>query len=163
MLNKLVIPDALPPQEIKGYKLPATNENLLGWDFVARHMTEAQYYWLATVNSSGQPHTVPVWGIWYENRVHFDGSPHTKWARNLALNPKIAVHLPSGERVVIIEGRVQMLEDDDIDEPTWEILDTTYRKKYSTLQGSPYYVVHPHKVLAWDTITLESMTRWQFE
>lgn len=163
MLPKLVIPQPQPPHNIPGYKLPQGNEKLLTWEFVAKQADEAKYYWLATVNSLGQTHSVPVWGIWYMNRVHFEGSPQTRWARNLAQNPNITVHLPDAEKVVIVEGKVQMIEDDALTSEEWDILDTAYRKKYSSLHGSPYFVVHPRKVLAWDNPNLGTMTRWIFE
>jgi general stress protein 26 len=163
MLPELTIPQPQPPRDIPGYKLPQVNEQLLTWDFVARQADQAKYYWLATVSPSGQPHTVPVWGIWYMDRVHFEGSPQTRWARNLAQNTNIAVHLPDGEQVVIIEGKVQMIGDDELTSEEWNTLDSAYREKYSVLHGSPYYVVHPKKVLAWDTPSLATMTRWVFE
>lgn len=162
MLAKLSIPNPCPPEKIPGYHLPENTDNLLSWAFVAQQMSQSRYYWLNTVSPNGHPHAVPVWGIWHENRVHFDGGPQTRWARNLMYNSQIAVHLPDGDKVVIIEGRVQILEDNDLDGTAWQQLDALYRAKYTLDHGSPYWVVHPQKVLAWDTETLESMTRWLF-
>ena len=56
--------------------------------------------------------TVPLWGIWHENRVHLDGSPQTGWAQNLVRNPQVAVHLPDAEKVMIIYGDTWTIEDD---------------------------------------------------
>lgn len=114
MLPALHVPDPIPPQALKGYGLPETAENLLTWDFVDQQMTAARYYWLGTSNAESHQHAVPVWGIWYENRVYFDGSSQTRWARNLSQNPHIAVHLPDPEKVVVIEGRVQTLHVDNL-------------------------------------------------
>ena len=163
LLNDLVIPDPVLPQNPAGYELPTSTSDLLTWDYVDKRMSEAMYYWIATSDATGQPHTVPLWGIWYKNRVHFDGSPKTRWARNLIQNPKIAVHVPHATEVVIIEGRAQIIEDDDIDDATWDILDNTYRTKYETNEGSPYWVVMPQKVIAWDAQKLDHMTRWLFD
>lgn len=163
LLDDLIIPEPVLPQNPAGYELPTTPSALLGWDFVAKRMSEAPYYWIATADANGRPHTIPLWGIWYKNRVHFDGHPKTRWARNLIQNPKVAVHVPNAQEVVIIEGRAQIIEDDDIDETTWQILDRTYQTKYKTTEGSPYWVVMPQKVIAWDAHRLDHMTRWLFE
>lgn len=42
-------------------------------------MSETEFYWISSVSKDGIPHAVPVWGIWFENRKFFDGSPKTKW------------------------------------------------------------------------------------
>lgn len=162
MLPELVIPVPQPPREIPNYHLPTTTENLLTWDFVVEKMTPAEFYWLNTASPAGEPHSAPVWGIWYKNRVHFDGSPKTLWARHLIKNPHIAVHLPDAQSVVMIEGQARIIEDNEIDSATWDELDTLYRTKYRINHGSPYWVVYPRKVLAWDTADLKRMTRWIF-
>lgn len=163
MSSKLVIPDPIPPHNIPHYGLPETNEKLLSWDFVSHHMTNARHYWLATTGPDECPHTMPVWGIWHEERVFFDGSLQTKWARNLAQNPNILVHLPSAEQVVIINGYIKTRKTDN-ENFDWRKLDTLYQQKYNTKNyGEPYFVVHPRKVLAWDAAKLETMTRWIFE
>lgn len=163
MLQPIVIPAPRPAKKIPGYKMPETPENLLTWDFVATQMTRAKHYWISTVFADGRPHVVPVWGIWLDNRFHFEGSPKTAWARNLFANPRIAVHLPDGDKVVILEGTAHTIEDDEIDAAAWHLLDTTYQTKYQVTQGSPYWYVQPQKVLAWDGETLHTMTRWLFD
>lgn len=162
MLPELVIPTPTPPTPIPNYKLPTNTDALLSWAFVDQHMSAAMFYWISTTRPDGRPHAVPVWGIWYGNRLYFEGSPLTRWAQNLAHNPHIAVHLPSAEQVVLIEGRVQVFNDDDLTAAEWALLDTTFRTKYAIDWGSPYMVVHPHAALAWDAPTLGRMTRWTF-
>ena len=162
-MNLLTIPKAQPVKKIPGYKMPEDERGLLSWDFVAEQMNQSRYYWLNTTLADGRPHAVPVWGIWHENRVYFDGSYKTAWSINLTRDPRIAVHLPDGNQVVMIEGIAHMIGDDEIDKATWATLDTTYQRKYNVAQGSPYWVVFPHKVLAWDNANLQSMTRWIFK
>jgi general stress protein 26 len=163
MLKKLVIPAAVLPYQTPVYKLNNDPSKLLSWDFVVQRMTQARHYWLATTSLDGQPHSTPVWGLWHENRLHIEGNPNSRWIRNLQQNPQISVSLPSGDKVVIIEGNVQFIEDDELDEAAWERLDTAFQTKYAVEQGSPYIVVHPRKIMAWDTEGLETMTRWIFE
>ena len=42
--------------------------------------------------------------LWLDGRFWYDGSPQTRHVRNLTANPSCALHLESGERVVILEG-----------------------------------------------------------
>ena len=112
MLQNLTIPAPESPQPIEGYGLPTTPQ--LDWSFVSERMAAAQYYWINTADTDDsdapQPHAAPLWGIWHGDRIHFDGSPQTRWARNLIAHPAIAVHPPDAENVVIIEGfRVALL------------------------------------------------------
>lgn len=156
------IPIPQPARKVHGYKMPETNERLLSWQFVEDEMTSARYYWIATVNPTPQPHVVPVWGIWYAGRFHFEGGPATKWMRNIRSNPRITVNLPSEERVVILEGNANVLADDELSAEEWERLDSAFQKKYAVSQGSPYLYVVPRKVIAWNGADLQTMTRWIF-
>lgn len=162
MLESLTIPAPQPVKKVPGYKMPESAEHLLDWQFVVDQMTHAQYYWIASVNRKSAPHVVPVWGIWFENRVYFDGSPQTGWARNLQANGQIAVHLPSGEQVVVVEGYAKTLADDELNAAEWALIDGIYQKKYNVQTGSPYWYVDPTKVIAWDGGDLLTMTRWIF-
>lgn len=162
MLPKLTIPAPQPPKPLPGYDLPASHERLLTWAFVVEQMTASDFYWLASTYPDGRPHTVPLWGVWFEDRLHVDGGPQTRWARNLFANPKVSVHVPSAEQVVIIEGTARDLDDPDLDAATWKRLDTLFQRKYKVEEGSPYWVIEPRLVLAWDGPTLETMTRWVF-
>jgi general stress protein 26 len=163
MLAPLQIPNPQPARKVPGYQMPETSEALLQWDFVSNQADSATYYWIACVNKRNGPHVAPLWGIWHENRVHFDGSPHTGWAQNLRKNPQIVVHLPSAEQVVVIEGSATTYDDDALSEEEWAILDGKYRTKYSVAKGSPYWYVEPRKILAWNGGDLKAMTRWLFQ
>lgn len=160
MLPQLIIPLPEAPAELPGYGLP--DKPMLDWAFVAERMSAASYYWIATAGPDGEPHTVPLWGVWHDDRLHFDGSPETRWARHLRANPAVAAHPPDAENVVIIEGQARMLADDELTEGEWARLDNQYQAKYDS-EGSPYWVVEPRLVLAWDGVRLGTMTRWRFE
>ena len=163
MLKQIVIPEAGPARKVKGYQMPEMKENLVSWDFVAEQMVQSRHYWISTVFADGRPHAVPVWGIWHENRFHFEGGMQTAWGQNILKNPHIAVHLPSADKVVMIEGTAHIIQDDEIDDETWEILDTTFQRKYQVDKGSPYLYVQPKRVMAWDGEALTTMTRWVFD
>lgn len=160
MLPTLVIPDPEAPRPIPGYGLP--DRPALDWSFVAERMTAARYYWINTVDAQCRPHSAPLWGVWHGDRVHFDGRPQTRWARNLLTNPAVAVHPPDAEQVVMIEGLARPLADDELSAAGWAALDAPYRAKYAVAEGSPYWFVEPRLVLAWDGANLGTMTRWRF-
>jgi general stress protein 26 len=163
MLKQIIIPDAIPAKKVKGYKMPETKEKLVSWDFVTEQMSQSRHYWISTVFPDSRPHVVPVWGIWFENRLHFEGSLQTGWGKNLLNNPHIAVHLPSADQVVMIEGTAHIIQDNEIAEETWNLLDSTFQSKYQVDKGSPYIYVKPKRVLAWDGEELTTMTRWLFD
>lgn len=158
-LPNLVVPPPEAPRPIPGYGLPAAPA--LDWSFVAERMAAADCYWIAGAGPDGRPHAVPLWGVWHANRLHFDGSPDTRWARNLLANPAVVAHPPDPARVVIIEGRARPLGDDELTVDEWAILDGAYQAKYK-MAGSPYWFVEPALVLAWDGMNLGTMTRWRF-
>jgi len=86
----------------------------------------------------------------------------TAWGKNILNNPHIAVHLPSAEKVVLIEGTAPIIQD-EIDDATWNLLDSTFQSEYQVDKGSPYIYLKPKRVLAWDGEELTTMTRWLFD
>ena len=94
---------------IPGYGIPDSREGLLDWGWAEERLTRALPYWVATVPPDRRPHTTPVWGIWVDGALHFEGGPHTRRGRNLAANPAVAVHVERGDEVVIVEGTAEGL------------------------------------------------------
>ena len=88
----------------EGYGLPQTTEGTLSWSAVEERLVAATSYWLATTRPDGRPHVVPRWGVWLEGRFFYDGAPTTRHALNAEANPACALHLESGDEVVIVEG-----------------------------------------------------------
>jgi nitroimidazol reductase NimA-like FMN-containing flavoprotein (pyridoxamine 5'-phosphate oxidase superfamily) len=100
-------PSATRPVMPAGYGVPETHDGLLEWSWAVERLEPAATYWFATTRPDSRPHTMPAWGVWLEDALYFEGSPATRRARNLAGNPSVAVHLESGEEVVILEGRAE--------------------------------------------------------
>jgi PPOX class probable F420-dependent enzyme len=66
-----------------------------------------QILWLVTVRPDGQPQASPVWFLWDGQAFLVFSQPTARKLRNLAANPRVAVHLDSdgaGGDVVTIEG-----------------------------------------------------------
>ncbi len=63
--------------------------------------------WLTTVRADGQPQTSPVWFLWDGESLLLYSKPDAQKLRNLAGNPRVALHLDSdgvGGDIVSVEG-----------------------------------------------------------
>jgi PPOX class probable F420-dependent enzyme len=89
---------------------------------------------LATVLPDGAPHSVPLWVSTHGDHIAILTGPHSRKARNLRRDPRIALSLAPADnpyQPVIVRGRVvQWIEDDS----AWEIVDRI-STKYT---GGPY-------------------------
>jgi nitroimidazol reductase NimA-like FMN-containing flavoprotein (pyridoxamine 5'-phosphate oxidase superfamily) len=141
---------------------------MLTWDQVVSRLADAQNYWLCTVRPDGRPHAVPKWGVWVEQKLYFDGSPETRHARNIVKNPRVVVHLESGEKAVILEGVCEPVGTPDAS--VAEVVARGYTRKYEGRGYAPkptqwdeggLYVVTPFKVLAWTNFA-EDPTKFVF-
>lgn len=144
---------------IPGYGIPASVEGVLPWSHVEERMAQSRNYWVGTVRPDGQPHVVPVWGVWVEGTLYFGGGPETRWSRNLAANPQVAVHLENGDDVVIVEGSVEQISDPS--HPLTGRIDEAYEAKYQMRHGLPFWVLRPHLAFAWSKFP-DNTTRWRF-
>ena len=152
----------------KDYGVPEHSEGLLPWEQVTERLAAAKNYWICTTRPDGRPHATPIWGVFFEGNVYFDGSPETRRGKNLAANPAITVHLESGDEVVIVEGTVAQITPPD--RAFAERLAATYTAKYAAQNYSPspdtwnngglYRVTH-RTVIAWTKFP-DDMTRWRF-
>ena len=144
--------------------------DLLPWSHAHERLAEAQIYWIASVRPNGQPHLSPIWGVWLDNVLFFDGSPQSRRSRNIAANPSIAVHVErgnAGKDVVIVEGEAGEYRPD---RALAERLAAAYGAKYGESGYSPsadqwdeggLTAVRPRLVLAWTD--MNTATRWHFD
>ncbi len=160
-------PQASRPQA-RNYQIPASEEGMLPWRHVEQRLEQAHNYWLATTRPDGRPHVKPVWGVWVDGALYFDGAPTARWARNLAANPAAAVHLESGEDVAILEGTV---EDLNTDAELGARVAAAYIAKYGLAPDDPILPqpatsgilrLRPSLALAWTAFPTDA-TRWRFE
>src|SRR5215204_4536369 len=87
------IPQPDRPWMPDGYGIAKDEDGLLTWDYVTEVLKDALNYWIGTTRPNGSPHARPVWGAWLDDTCYFEGSPDTRWGRNLAANPAIVVHV----------------------------------------------------------------------
>jgi hypothetical protein len=124
---------------------------LLPWSHVDREMEQARNYWVATSGPGGRPHCMPVWGVWSDRTLVFSTSARSRKARNLDARPYAAVHLESGDRVVVVEGPVATLDED----VALEAFVAAYNPKYDwdfsveRVREDRVYAVRAAKAFAW--------------
>lgn len=153
------------PHMPAGYGLAAVDAGqLLPWSWLSRQMAESRNYWICSTRPDGRPHAVPVWGVWVDDALYFGTDPQSRKGKNLAANPAVAVHLESGDEVVIIEGRVEPLTDTGLMPRLDEAYEAKYQLKLSEAGGeASILMVRPKIALAWlERDFPNTATRWQF-
>jgi len=140
----------------------------MDWPEVAARLTAARNYWLGTTSPSGAPHAAPVWGVVVGQTLYLYSERRTVKARNLAADPRVVVHLESGEDVVIVRGTVQ-----DLGTPA-QVPDVVaaLSAKYTGQDDRQYlpdadpdfdvvYAISPHSAMMWRLADYEaSQRRW---
>ena len=131
-------------------------------------MQAARNYWLDTTLPSGAPHAAPVWGVVAGETLYLYTERTTVKARNLAADPRLVVHLESGDDVLIIRGTAE-----DLGAPGQvPFVVAALAAKYSRPEDRPYlpdadpsfdvvYAVRPLSALAWRMDDYaDSQRRW---
>src|ERR1043165_5421725 len=70
------------------------------WSDLTEQIRASRNYWICSVSPDGSPHALPVWGVWFEDGLYFVTKRASKKGRNLFANPKVAIHLESGDDVI---------------------------------------------------------------
>lgn len=168
MSESRVVPLADRPRMPEDYGIPESVESLLPWSHGEERLVAARNYWIGTANSAGKPRVTPVWGVWVSGALYFDGSPQTRRGRDIAANPAVAVHLESGDDVVILEGTAR-----DIAAPhraLAEAVSKAYCAKYTASGYAPtpeawdqggLIEMRPRVAFAWTNFP-QDVTRWRF-
>ena len=152
-----------------GYFLPADQGGgLLDWGETVARLSSARNYWVASCGPDGRPHSMPVWGIWLDDRFVFSTSPASRKARNLAANPHAVLHLESGAQVIVLECRAAQVGD----AADLAAFLRTYNAKYDwnftvrDVENGGVYELRPLKAFAWMGDQGEAFsgtaTRWLF-
>jgi Pyridoxamine 5'-phosphate oxidase len=142
------------------YPFPHATEALLPWSHAEARLTAARNYWLATTRRDGPPHLTPLWGVWMDAAFYFDGLAGTRWARNLATDPRATLHLESAEDVVIVEG---VVHDVATDPDTAARITAAWDAKYGRLTPEPtkgVYRLTAQRARGWSHSSLHDGTRW---
>jgi hypothetical protein len=160
------------PQLPKDYGVPESEEGMVPWSWAVEQLQAARNYWFCTTRPDGRPHAIPAWAVWLggeSGALYFDGSPETRRSRNLARNPALAVHLESGDQVVILEGEAR--EAGRPDPALAAQLVAAFVAKYGASHDyhpSPdqwdeggLWVMRPRVAFGWTSFP-QALTRWRF-
>jgi len=123
-----------------GYGVPQEPAGMLPWAWADERLEAAHNYWVATVG----PHASPVWGLWRDGSFLFSCEARSRKARDLALDPRLVLHLESGDEVVILEGVAEPVAATEADVEEYE-----RKYAYKPNPGEGWYRVEPQRVLAW--------------
>ena len=144
------------------------SDSTLSWPEIAARLTAARNYWLCTTTPSGAPHAAPVWGVVTGHILYLYSERGTVKARNLAADPRVVVHLESGEDVVIVRGTA---EDQGAPAAVPEVV-AALSAKYSGEGNQQYlpdadpdfdvvYAIRPQSAMMWRLADYEaSQRRW---
>ena len=134
---------------------------MLDWNWAAERLERAHNYWLCTTATAGTPHARPVWALWMADRLCFSTDPEGSKGRNIARDPRVSVHLDSGDEVVIVEGVAESLPRELADS-----IPAAYHSKYEwevAVGDSGWYAVAPVRAYAWTEADFPSTaTRFDF-
>ena len=158
------------PRMPAGYEVPKGAAGMVPWSKTRGVLERAQSHWLVTIDPDGKPHLVGQWGAWIDDRWYFEGGADTKWARNVAREPRIAMGVERDTFAVMVEGRAVRLSTVD------RKVSTRIAKQYGTKYGRLYkyrpkpeqwdkggYVLTPEKVFASDVRGFpRTVTRYRF-
>jgi general stress protein 26 len=144
------------------------------WATGQERLEQSQVYWLSTVRPDGRPHVTPLIAIWQDDALHFCTGPEERKAKNMALNPRVAVTtgcnaLDEGLDVVV-EGLALEVNDEARLQRLADLYKSKYGWDFSVRDGAFYgdggralvYEVAPTKAFGFGKGEKYSQTRWLF-
>jgi PPOX class probable F420-dependent enzyme len=148
------------------YGISPDPDGLLPWSFAGGELERARNYWIVTARPDGRPHAMPVWGVWLDETLWFSTGEASVKARNLAADPRLVVHLESGDDAVILEG---VAERPALDSDRHGRIVAAYASKYDMapddLPGPDgWYRLRAEKALGWRESDFPgTATRWRLD
>ena len=139
----------------------------MDWPQVAARLAAARNYWLGTTAPTGAPHAAPVWGVVAGQPLYLYSERSMVKARNIAADPRVVVHLESGDDVLVVRGTAEDLGT-PADVP--EVV-AALAAKYTAPGDRQYlpdadpafdvYAVRPRSAMAWRLADYDgSQRRW---
>jgi hypothetical protein len=145
---------------------------MLTWVAVRRIFRAARYLWISTTGADGSPHLVEQWCAWVDDTLFFEGSERTRWARNLARDPRLAFGVQVGDRAAYGQAVVDVAR--GLDRAVAAKIARQYAAKYGPdfdyrppvaqyVEG-PIFRARPEKIIAFDVRRFNtSATRFTFK
>lgn len=87
------------------YGVPTDPTGALPFEWARERLIANRNYWVVTVDAAGRPHSTPVWGVWTsDDTFWFSCAPTAYKARNLRINPAVAITTTDTVEFVSVEG-----------------------------------------------------------
>jgi nitroimidazol reductase NimA-like FMN-containing flavoprotein (pyridoxamine 5'-phosphate oxidase superfamily) len=158
------------PRLPKGY-ITRAPRGMLEWRDAEHILRTGRYFWLATTDPDGAPHLVQQWGVWIDETLYFEGSERTRWARNLARDPRLGFGTQSGTRAAYGDATVQVVR--GVERALAERIAKQYAAKYgrtfsyrpkpSQYEKGHVFRARPAKIIVFDVKLFNtSATRFVF-
>jgi general stress protein 26 len=109
-MNESSAPLAQRPH-MPGYGVDTPEWHGLPWSWAAERLLLGRNFWVVTASVAGQPHSMPVWGVWHddEQRFMFSCAHSSRKARNLASNPRMAFTSDVSDECVSVQGTAALV------------------------------------------------------
>jgi hypothetical protein len=145
-----------------------TADRQLDWPEVARLLAPWRNYWVGTTGTDGAPQASPVWGVVVDGGWYAYTERTTVKARNLAFEPRVTVHLESGDDVLIVRGRL----DPSTDPTVLAGVEAAFAAKYDdpddleylphvTDTATVFYALTPTAAATWELASFDdTQRRW---
>jgi pyridoxamine 5'-phosphate oxidase-like protein len=142
-----------------GYGISEDREGMLDWSWAEERLATSRNYWIVTAGGDGAPAAAPVWGVWSDGALYFGTNPRSLKGRNLTRDPRVVIHLESGEEVVILRGEI---EREDLPEAVVDAYEVKYAFRPPVTEG--WFVLRPRHAVAWIELDYpKTATRFDFD
>jgi PPOX class probable F420-dependent enzyme len=155
-------PSAPRMPAVYGVPTDASGAERLPWAWAVERLEQARNYWLCTTRRDGRPHAAPLWAVWADGALWFSTSPESQKGVNLARDPRVVVHLESGDDVVIVEG--------DATRSAWpghviDAYDAKYGYRIDTQnRDTSLFILRPTVAYTWtERDFTKTAARWSFD
>ena len=141
--------------------------DVLAWSWAVEQLTASRNYWVATAGPDGQPHAMPVWGVWLDDALWFSSGGRSRKVRNLRANPHCAITTQDPEQPIMVQGRAEIVQDLALIKAFLDATNTKYDQNFEMDFLDPAvnvtFRVRPRKVIALrEAEFTTSSTRWTF-
>jgi general stress protein 26 len=149
---------------MQDYGIHADEAGMLEWAWADSRLRDSRNYWIVTASPDGQPGAAPIWAVWMDGALWFGVGKTSRKARHLLANPRVIIHLESGDDVVIVEGRAEAETEMSRLEPMIALYAAKYEFKPDPTEANSLYIrVAPTVVLAWREADFPTTaTRFEF-
>ena len=145
-----------------GYGISENAKGLLRWKWAEGVLSKTKNYFLVTVRPNGQPHVMPIWGVWIDTAFYFSTGRNSVKAQNLKANSNCIVCPGGADEAVIVEGTAKKV----VERKKLTRFAKLYFEKYKwdvSTMNEPVFAVRPRTVFGQIEKTFtQTATRWLF-